>query len=331
MEQSVDKAGIAKKRIGRMHQWSSRYFILNGSKLSYKLKPESLSVRGSYELSHGCIVTDILEEYNLKAKKLYTFWIVWPHDKKKADDNKAEQSLLIDDNESVDLEEEHLNSKQKDLKHIVESEVKNQKLQRTMVEEQVEMHQAHDSNVSLGVKVAALAVGGAVIGALTAGIGLAPYMTIIGISAVAGGGAVAVQWRGRPQDSRVIMAFDTMNDAIEWKTCIEEQIYRLELVRKPMLPSTVDAKMIASILDKNSTSSSGGWKRVNICEGMRILEHNPPRYNNSYQQNNNSINYRCRKAQLTIPSSPLNTFLTIMNNKIWPKSGKIQVPFDNFF
>jgi hypothetical protein len=48
-----DKAGIAKKRIGRMHQWSSRYFILNGSKLSYKLKPESVNVRGSYDLSHG--------------------------------------------------------------------------------------------------------------------------------------------------------------------------------------------------------------------------------------------------------------------------------------
>ena len=62
-------------------------------------------------------------------------------------------------------------------------------------EEQIELHQQQDNSLSLGVKVAAVAVGGVVVGALTAGIGLVPYITVVGLTAVAGGGAVALQYR----------------------------------------------------------------------------------------------------------------------------------------
>ena len=58
------------------------------------------------------------------------------------------------------------------------------------------------------MRVAALAVGGVVIGALTAGVGLVPYITVVGITAVAGGGAVALQYR-KPEDSRLILGYDT--------------------------------------------------------------------------------------------------------------------------
>ena len=91
------------------------------------------------------------------------------------------------------------------------------------------------------MKVAALSVGGVVIGALTAGVGLVPYITVVGLAAVAGGGAVALQFR-KPSDSRLILAAESMQEAIEWKTAIERQIARLEENRKPMLPPSANAQ-----------------------------------------------------------------------------------------
>lgn len=45
----------------------------------------------------------------------------------------------------------------------------------------------------MGMKVAAVAVGGVVIGTLTLGIGLIPYMTVVGITAVASGAGVGAK------------------------------------------------------------------------------------------------------------------------------------------
>lgn len=53
----------------------------------------------------------------------------------------------------------------------------------------MEKHHAIDNNLSIGMKVAAVAVGGVVVGALTAGIGLVPYIAVVGAAAVASGGA----------------------------------------------------------------------------------------------------------------------------------------------
>jgi len=48
-----DKEGLLRKRSGRMHRWSHRYFILNGPQLSYKIKKESDKTRGSFDLVPG--------------------------------------------------------------------------------------------------------------------------------------------------------------------------------------------------------------------------------------------------------------------------------------
>ena len=128
-----------------------------------------------------------------------------------------------------------------DLKQIVESEVLTHKKQQQQVEEQIERHQAYDRNLSVGMKVAALSLGGVVIGALTAGVGLVPYITVVGLAAVAGGGAVALQFR-KPSDSRLILAAESMQEAMDWKTAIERQIARLEENRKPMLPPSANAQ-----------------------------------------------------------------------------------------
>jgi len=77
--------------------------------------------------------------------------------------------------------------------------------------------------VSAGMKVAAVAVGGVVVGALTAGIGLVPYITIVGLTAVAGASGVAYSYK-KPADSRLILACESMAEALVWKTAIESQV-----------------------------------------------------------------------------------------------------------
>jgi len=84
----IIKEGLLKKRSGRMVQWTTRYFTLYTTSLSYRTNQDQhvssrLSTTTSYELVPGCLVTDITEEIrvNIKGKKLYSFWVVWPHDK----------------------------------------------------------------------------------------------------------------------------------------------------------------------------------------------------------------------------------------------------------
>ena len=89
-----EKEGLLRKRSGRMHRWSHRYFILNGPQLSYKIKKESDKNRGSFDLVPGCIVTEVLEESigTIKGKKIFSFWVVWPHDKREKE--KQEKKTL---------------------------------------------------------------------------------------------------------------------------------------------------------------------------------------------------------------------------------------------
>lgn len=201
--------------------------------------------------------------------------------------------------------------KPKDLKQIVATEMQTQRDQQKKVEEQLENHKAHDSNVRLGAKVAAVAVGGVIVGALTAGIGLVPYITVVGLTAVAGGGAVALQYK-RPSDSRLILACESMDEALSWKSAIESEVNRLEKFQKPMLPPTADARLISSIL--GMTAGGSGWHTTSVCEGMKLLEQSVPIQGS-----------RCRKAQLVIKSTPVNTFLSLMESHYWPRGGSIKV------
>ena len=76
-------------------------------------------------------------------------------------------------------------------------------------------------------------------------------MTVVGLTAFAGGGAVALQYR-RPPDSRLILAFESMQDALSWKEAIDYQISRLEAAQRPMLPPSADPDIISSIIGMNT-------------------------------------------------------------------------------
>ena len=53
-----------------MQRWVNRYFILNGPKLIYKMNADSPAVRGAFDLSLGCVVTEVSEE-SMVAIKAY--------------------------------------------------------------------------------------------------------------------------------------------------------------------------------------------------------------------------------------------------------------------
>ena len=180
MPTRVVKEGWAKKRSGRMHQWTSRYFTLNETGLTYKLKPDSTTLRGQFDFVASGKVTDIIEESLVKMKnnKLYTFWIVnprMPNDKATANDDKNYDS---EEEDGPDPANTNSNSNaavvngspvpsNRNLQHIVRNELNTQKLQKELAEEQVDCHANHDNNVANGALVAAVAVGGVVVGAMT--------------------------------------------------------------------------------------------------------------------------------------------------------------------
>ena len=103
--QDGKKEGMLHKRGSRMRNWSSRFIMLNGPTLSYKLKSDAKEVRGAFDLTTGCIVTEVNEEtMGIKGKKIFSFWIVWPQDKhgkdKPEDDNKTASSSNISNHSS---------------------------------------------------------------------------------------------------------------------------------------------------------------------------------------------------------------------------------------
>lgn len=173
----------------------------------------------------------------------------------------------------------------------------------------------------MGLKVAAVAVGGVVVGALTAGIGLVPYITVVGITAVASGGAVAYQYR-RPSDSRLILAAETVHEALAWKAALEEQIQKLDSARRPLLPESVDPVVISNILGVSTGGS--GWVKVGQVDGVRILQQlAPARPQVGLSSETSSMPVSttvCRRAQIVIPCSPGAAFLSLMDttDPYWP-------------
>eukprot|EP00624_Nannochloropsis_granulata_P000154 evm.model.NODE_10580_length_6495_cov_34.212780.1 len=117
--------------------------------------------------------------------------------------------------------------------------------------ERAEAH--HQSLVTRGAGLAGVVVGGVVIGALTAGVGLLPYLGLVGAAAVAGGGAVAYTAAQTPPESRVVLAAETEAEACRWKGALELQIAVCE-GRRPPPPPEIDLVGIDTLI------RSTAWK-----------------------------------------------------------------------
>lgn len=316
--QKIQKEGWLRKKGNRSFRWTVKHFTLTDSKFSYKIKPEQEAIGGSYDLVPGCMVTEIVEDSRgvIKGRKQYVFWVIWPYEKTKTKgditkDEDSDGEVGREDADTKEREDFTAAGKTKDLKQIVKSEILTQRREQRLAEEQLERHQTHDNNVNTGVKVAAVAAGGVLIGALTAGIGLIPYLTVVAVTAAAGGAGVVYTMKfqhKRPADSRLILAAETLEEAEVWKAAIEAQIELLERLSKPTLPPSADPKVISEILSAGAFYSLGAtnvqtrdWRSFQICEGIRLL------------QLEGRGEARCKRAQVTVNSTPLQAFLALMD------------------
>jgi len=222
------------------------------------------------------------------------------------------------------------------LKTIVEAERKNRLDVQGKVEQQIEAHHTYDNNTALGVKIAAAAVGGVVVGALTAGIGLIPYVTVVGVTALVSGGAVAAQSARRPLDSRIILATETLSEALSWKSVIEMQIAKVVEAKRPSLPSmhniTNNGSRGLTQEQLHQFHQNGYWRNVGyLAGGTRVQEHVP----SARQRMSGAPRFLCFKTQLVIPNSPIKVFLALMdmnNSKgsetplMWPPCSHRVIP-----
>jgi hypothetical protein len=283
----------------------------------------------------GRFTLQIQEEAQLKGKKLYSFWLVWPKDKNDTGTDAEEgpgagvPSGKEDDDSDDELpspghsaHDSHAaaaaagdGGKPKDLKQIVQSEVMGAEKQRKKAEEQLNLHYSQDASISLGYKIAAAAVGGILVGALTAGIGLVPYAAIVGMAAAASGGAVVLQYR-KPSDSRLILASESMLEISLWRAAIEDELTKLEMQGRPLLPEGADPNVISHILGISTEGGAGGWVRVGLMDGMRIM-----------QQTDAWDGSKCRRAQVVLKMCPINVFVMLMDlvSLHWPRYGDVKV------
>ena len=77
-----------------------------------------------------------------------------------------------------------------------------------------------------------------------------------------GTNATAYQYR-RPSDARLILATESLSEALAWKEAIENQITKLEVTKCPRLPIAADPSVIASIL--GISTSGGEYVFMHVC------------------------------------------------------------------
>lgn len=139
--------------------------------------------------------------------------------------------------------------------------------------------QDSSSGMSVG-KIAALALGGVVVGALTAGVGLVAGMVVVGMGAAAGGGAAAISQGRGEKEKFLTLACDTYGDAERWTHAIESQIRDLgdSLHDFPFVKGLCDNSLSRNAPPEKKLESVqewvrwSQWKLNTVLEGTRILE-----------------------------------------------------------
>lgn len=150
-----------------------------------------------------CKVSEIRSDIN-KKRKQFLFRITWPLEEDHTDES-AKQT-----------EAETNKSNPKDQQQQQQQQRKKMQLSARRTKKELDGYS--------GGKVAALAVGGVVVGALTAGVGLVAGMVVMGIGAAAGGGASAITQNKSDKEKYLTLACDTYGDAERWIHAIENQI-----------------------------------------------------------------------------------------------------------
>ena len=195
-----------------------------------------------------------------------------------------------------------------------------------------------------GTKVAAATVGGVVVGALTAGVGLLAGMMVVGMGAAAGGGAVAMSNSGEYKEKTISLACDTYNEAETWANAIETQIQEsadgmlglpsLSKQKVPYRSAKQTPQPGVRLDDVEEWIASTRWKVCDIYEGVRILEpvssaEDDQSYYESFFNGTTTKNIEpqsspCLRINLSVTASAADAFSTIINFTNPMKAGIIQ-------
>lgn len=304
-----------RKKSSRVNVWGDRYFVLRGSTLYYYLKSTDLAPKGNMPLTPNCKVSEIRSDVH-KKRKQFVFRISWPLDESDQD---------------------------KDLKKGTKPGKKNAKEEAGGAD--------GDNNKSKSAisssKLAAMAVGGVVIGAVTAGVGLLAGLVIVGIGAAAGGGASALYGDGK--EYVLQLACDTYHEAEGWVFAIDNQIHSLggnaEHTSKSLLPYLGGLRRGANVQAFNAPPpevrleeveewvKSSRWRVAEVWEGIRFMEQScgdmvgggvgngdsvgagsrKDTLNGGFGTPRTSSDTPCMRVTLPLNGSASDTFATVMN------------------
>jgi len=178
-------------------------------------------------------------------------------------------------------------------------------------------------------KLAAMAVGGVAIGAVTAGVGLLAGLVIVGIGAAAGGGASLY---GDGKEYVLQLACDTYHEAEGWVFAIENQIHSLggsaDHTAKSLLPYLGGLRRGANVQTFNSPPpevrileveewvKSSRWRVAEVWEGIRFMEQSCPEVEKDaggFDPAQPRSDVPCMRVTIPLNGSASDTFATVMN------------------
>lgn len=308
LDSDIIREGPLKKKKSRVNTWGERYFKLRHQSLDYYIKPNDAEPKGTFPLNHNCQVSKITSDVG-KKRKQFVFKISY---------------RIEDDGEDKDEKD---NSPSAEAPNDNKDKSKSKK---------------KTGGDGVGAKVAAAAVGGVVVGALTSGIGLLAGMMVVGMGAAAGGSAAAMANSTEFKEKSITLACNTYEDAEAWVSAIEAQIlelgdsvfgisstpHRRMNVRVARAPPHPDVRIDEVEEWLNSTR----WRACDIYAGLRILE---PVYDEdqSYYESffnptqSKQIDVQtapCLRVNLDVNASPSDAFAAIMSYGTSMRSGIIQ-------
>lgn len=279
--------------------------------------------KGVFQLQHNTVVTKITTDIGRKKQQF-----VFKLSNKVSDSDDLEEANKEADSANKDNIDTTNNNPAK------ESPSSNNKSMITKKKKTVN---------SEGTKVAAVAVGGAVLGALTSGMGLLAGMVVVGMGAAAGSTAV-IAGSGDYKEKVLCLACDSYHEAEAWVAAIEGQIQDLSdtvlglpIGRKRKTPRSAKTNPHPEvrISEVEEWMTATKWRVAEIFEGIRILEplqlgDDDLPYQESFFTSNSqkssdiSSSVPCFRINVAVNSTPFDAFSAIMNSSEAIKAGVVE-------
>lgn len=295
-------------RMSKQNKWADRYFVLLGPILYSYNSSTDTEANSAFNLTDTCRVSNIQAEKD----KEFVFSIIWLSD----NESNGDCSPIVG-NSSLDQ---------------LESVAKEREKRRlTVRKKNVEDHDKKETWLRDN-KVIALTVGGVLIGALTAGIGLIAGMLFLGMGVAEGEIAARGYCSNDGRENRekqIFLSCESFHDAELWVQAIEKQLKalaendflfiteRINLgFKRHAAPPEVHMKEVEDWI------SSSTWRAQSVKEGLRLFEQSdddsPPlsdRSSSGWHNIFNSVSssYPFLRANISMCCNTHQAFMAIMN------------------